>query len=271
MINAPSKIASRIISGIKNYQPIINSAKSRDINESDTVIIVTDMLNDIFGYDKYADVTSEHAIRGTYCDLAIKVDGSLAMLIEVKAIGLELKDQYVKQAVDYAANQGVEWVILTNALMWRIYHVTFCKPIEHDLVLEISFPDINHKNQSDIDMLWLLAKEGWKKTCLDNYHEQRQVLSRYTFAALMLSDQVINILRKELRKIAPDIKIEPAQISDVLSQEVIKREVLEGDKAVTAKRLVTRTAKKSRKNTGSTQSGQQPELKTPDNSNGESS
>src|SRR3972149_4974647 len=113
MINAPSKIASRITSGIKNYQPIINSAKSRDINESDTVIIVTDMLNDIFGYDKYADVSSEHAIRGTYCDLARKVDGSLAMLIEVKAIGLEQEHQYVQQAVDYADNQGVEWVILT--------------------------------------------------------------------------------------------------------------------------------------------------------------
>ena len=57
-------------------------------------------------------------------DLAIKVDGKLALLIEVKAIGLELKDGHVKQAVDYAANQGCDWVVLTNGMIWRVYKLT---------------------------------------------------------------------------------------------------------------------------------------------------
>jgi len=39
-------------------------------------------------------------IRGAFCDLAVKLDGALAFLIEVKAVGLELKEQHVKQAVD---------------------------------------------------------------------------------------------------------------------------------------------------------------------------
>jgi len=67
-------------------------------------------------------------IRGTYCDLAVRIDGALALLIEAKAIGLELKDAFVKQAVDYAANQGVEWVVLTNAIVWRANKVNFGKP-----------------------------------------------------------------------------------------------------------------------------------------------
>ena len=62
------------------------------MNESDTVVIVMDMLQEIFGYDKYSDITSEHAIKGTFCDLAIKLEGAVQLLIEVKAIGLELKD-----------------------------------------------------------------------------------------------------------------------------------------------------------------------------------
>lgn len=62
---------------------------------------------------------SEHAIRGTYCDLAVRIDGKLAFLLEVKAVGLDLKDQHVKQSVDYAANQGCEWVVLTNGIEWR--------------------------------------------------------------------------------------------------------------------------------------------------------
>jgi len=63
------------------------------------------MLADVFGFDKYSEITSEYVIRGTFVDLANKLDGMLQVLIEVKAIGLELKVSFVKQAVDYAANQ----------------------------------------------------------------------------------------------------------------------------------------------------------------------
>lgn len=88
------------------FPRLLSSAKARDVNESDTVVIVTDLLQYVFGYDKYSEITSEHMIRGTYCDLAVKIQGSLAFLLEVKAIGSELKDQHIKQAVDYAANQA---------------------------------------------------------------------------------------------------------------------------------------------------------------------
>jgi hypothetical protein len=36
-------------------------------------------------------------IRSTFCDLAVKLDGTLAFLVEVKAIGLEPKEQYIRQ------------------------------------------------------------------------------------------------------------------------------------------------------------------------------
>jgi hypothetical protein len=86
MPQVPSKTAARLSAAIKRFQPIIASAKSRDANESDTVIIVTDMLSEVFGYDKYSEITSECSIRGTWCDLAIKIDGAIEYLIEVKDI-----------------------------------------------------------------------------------------------------------------------------------------------------------------------------------------
>lgn len=64
MANIPSKVESRLQNGLKRFQPVLTSAKSRDVNESDTVIIVTDILQEVFGYDKYSEITSEHAIRG---------------------------------------------------------------------------------------------------------------------------------------------------------------------------------------------------------------
>ena len=63
------KAAERIAVGLKRFQPILATAKSRDINDSDTVVLVTDLLQDVFGYDKYLEITSEHMIRSTSATL----------------------------------------------------------------------------------------------------------------------------------------------------------------------------------------------------------
>lgn len=73
----PTKIFERISSGVKKFQPILTSAKARDVNESDTVVIITDLLSEVFGYDKYSEITTKHIIKKTFCDLAIKIDGKV--------------------------------------------------------------------------------------------------------------------------------------------------------------------------------------------------
>jgi len=241
----PSKVADRIAAGIKRFQPILASAKSRDVGESDTVTIIVDMLADIFGYDKYSEITSEHAIRGTYCDLATKIDGVLQMLIEVKAIGIDLKEPHVKQAVDYAANQGVDWVVLTNGCTWRIYKVTFAKPISAEVVIEIDFNTLNWKNAKDVESLYLFCKEGWIKSVLGEYHSQKQALSRYFIGAMLLTDSVLQVMRRELRRLFPEVKIEIEEIQSVLTSDVMKREVMEGEKADEARKKIARSINKA--------------------------
>jgi len=244
MANVPNKIADRLTSGLKRFQPILASAKSRDVGESDTVTIVVDMLADIFGYDKYSEITSEYSIRGTFCDLATKIDGSLQSLIEVKAIGLDLKDAHVKQVVDYAANQGVDWVVLTNGMYWRFYKVTFSKPISHELVVEIDFCSLSTKSAKDTEALFLFCKEGWIKSVLSEYHSQKQALSRFFLGAMVLTDPVLEVIRRELRRVSPDVKINIEEIKSVFTTEVIKREVMEGEKAEEARKKIARAANK---------------------------
>lgn len=242
----PSKTATRIATGLKKFQPILVSARSRDVNESDTVVIVTDLLQEVFGYDKFNDVTSEYMIRGTYIDLAIKLEGELKLLIEVKAIGLELKDSFVKQAVDYAANQGVEWVVLTNGVIWRIYKVIFAKPIDFEVVVEYNLCELNPKNSDHLGLAWLLAKESWPKARLDEYRSQKQALSRFTIAAILLSEPITKAIQRETKRISPGIKIEIEAIKQVLRNEVLKREVIEGEKAESAKKVVARSLRASK-------------------------
>jgi len=256
MTSVPGKAADRLAAGIKRFQPILAAAKTRDLNESDTVTIITDMLSDVFGYDKYSEVTSEYAIRNTFVDLAIKIDGALQLLVEVKAIGLELKDGFIRQAVDYAANQGIEWVILTNGAVWRVYNVHFTKPIDQELVLEIDFQKLGPKNKSDIEALFLLTREGQAKSLLGEYRVQRDALNRFSMAAMLLSDTVVDVLRREMRRLSPGIRIEADEIRSVLTQEVLKREVVEGEKAEEARRKVGRAANRPlRSKTGGRRDG----------------
>ena len=146
MANISVRVSDRLITYLKRFQPVLESARSRDINEPDTSVIVSVILSDMFGYDRYSEVTREHAIRGTFCDLAIKIDNELQFIIEVKAIGLDLKDSHIKQAVDYAANQGVDWVMLTNGINWKVFRITFGKPIDNELVLDLDLLSLSHRN-----------------------------------------------------------------------------------------------------------------------------
>lgn len=244
MATIPKKVLERLSAGVKRYQPVLAAAKSRDVGEADTVTIIKDMLADVFGYDKYTEVTSEFAIRGTYCDLAIKLDTRLQTLIEVKAIGLDLKDSHVKQAVDYAANQGVDWVILTNGICWRVYKVIFAKPIDHELLIDIDFCNLNVRSQQDMEVVYLWCKEGWSRSVLGEYHTQKQALSRFFLGAIILTDPVVDVIRRELRRISPDVKIESEQIRAVLAAEVLKRDVMEGEKAEEARKTITKSATK---------------------------
>jgi len=242
-----SKFQARLVTGIKKFQNILKIAKAKDINESDTVVIVIDILSELFGYDKFLDVTSEYAIKKTYCDLVLKIGGQTRFLIEVKAIGLDLKDDYIRQVIDYGANAGVDWVILTNGCVWKIYKITFTKPIDKELVYEFDILKINAKKQSDLEMLYYICKEsiGKGKSALEGYYLQKQILGRFFIGQVIVTEPIINVIRKSIRKIAPEIKVTNEEIKEILLSEVLKREVLEGNKVEEAKRRISKSLKAS--------------------------
>lgn len=245
MANIPKKTEERLVAGLKRFQPILASARDRDLNEADTVVIVTDILADVFGYDKYSEVTREYAIRSTYCDLGVKIDGELYLLLEVKAIGLELKDSHARQAIDYAANQGADWVVLTNGIFWRVFRVIFGKPIDQELVLDLNLLELSPRNSSHLGLLYTLTREGVLKSALDVHHTQQQATSKFFLGAVVLSDPVLETIRRELRRLSPDVRIQIDGLRELLAGEVIKREVVEGPKADEARKEIRKAASRT--------------------------
>jgi predicted type IV restriction endonuclease len=240
----PKKVSDRLGSRIGVFQKVLTAARDRDINESDTVAIITDILSEVFGFDKYTEITSEFAIRNTYCDLAIKIDGKVKYLIEVKAIGLSLKGNHLRQAVNYGANEGIQWVVLTNGIDWEIHQIKFEKPIQSELVTSINMLDVNPKKTDDQEKLFLLCKEGLNKAAMDEFAERMESLNRFMVGAILTEDSIINAIRKEFRKIVPDLKVDAREIETILKAEVIKREVLEGDQAKKSQAKIKRVHSK---------------------------
>ncbi len=251
MYKIPKKESELIQQGLVKFQKILGVAKARDLNESDTVSIITDMLAEIFGYDKYLDITSEYAIRGTFCDLAIKLGNKIEYLIECKSIGTQLKETHLKQAVDYGVNQGVNWVILTNGINWRLYKIRFEQPIEADLVYEFDIMSLSPRADESKELVYILHKDAIEKNYRQAHYEKTQMINPYTVAQILLSEAVVSSIKKEIRKLSDDLKLDPEEIKEMLSLSVIKRDLIESEEAREAeknmRKLFNKIARKAEK------------------------
>ena len=245
MIKIPKKVADRWPNAVRALTTVALSHKTRDVSEADTVTLVKDMLADIFGYEKYNELTSEQQIRGTFCDLAVRIDGKIRVLIEVKAAALSLNDNHLRQAINYGAHEGIEWVVLTNALEWRLYRINFGQPVDYELVSAFSIADINLKNEEDQRKLFLLCREGITSDAMGVYHQHISLLNKFTVAQVVLSEPVVSCIRREIRRYVPELKIEPESISDLLTNEILKREVIDGDKVRDAQQRMKKAASKN--------------------------
>lgn len=230
MIKIPKKVLDRFSSTLKNFQAIAISHKSRDVSEADTVTLVKDMLSDTFGYDKYQELTSEQQIRGTYCDLAVKIGGQIKYLIEVKAAGIDLNNTHLRQVLNYGAHQGIEWVVLTNSIEWHLYRIKFGQPIDFEEVSSFNILNINLKHEEDQKRLFLLCREGISSDAMDEYHQHTQLVNKFTVAQIVLTEPILAAVRREMRRIFPELKVEQEHIADILNNDVLKREVIEGEK-----------------------------------------
>lgn len=268
-IRLPAKVQNRLGQQLKRYQTIVANAKKRDINEADTALIVVDILADIFGYTKIEEITSEHAIKTTFADLAVRVGNAMRFVVEVKSINTELKENHVTQVVNYAANLPVDWVILTNSARWQAYKVNFNKPIDGTLVLDVDICNASLKDDDVGDLFGGLSKEVFTPDSMSQMFKSKQAMSRYSIAQLILSDPVVAMVRRELRKLADGLNPDIDEVRTIIEEQVIKRELIEADDAkVAAKAIRKLAAKKARAEKAAADGAEPPAPAAPSGSDG---
>lgn len=246
-----------VLAQLRRFSTAFREARERGANESDTVMYLVKFFEDVLGYDSLkGEISKELAIKDRYCDLALKVDGEVRILVEAKAAGLKgLTDKHIEQAENYASRGGITWVLLTNGLEWRMFHVTFAEGegISHDVAFEANLLE---ETESDPEALWgrlgLLSRASVKKRELEDYWSERKALSPASVVKVLFHEDVLAVVRRELNRVAPArLELDDVfkAVRDVLSKEALADA---GELGITKRRKKRRKVQKTDAATGQT-------------------
>ena len=144
--------------------------------------------------------------------------------------------------MNYGAHQGIEWIILTNAIVWKVYRFKFGQPIDWQEVYCFDMGAISSRSADDLGKLYMLCRESISTDALQEFHRQAQILNRYVIAELLSSDAMVSTLRRELRRLFDGIRTSDEELKVLLSNEVIKRDTLDGELPKAAKALVKKAS-----------------------------
>ncbi len=170
--------------------------------------------------------------------MAIRVEGKIEYLAEVKAAGMTLNDNHLRQAVNYGVHEGIDWVILTNAIEWKIHKVKFTQPVDHEEVYSFNMAELSARSHDDLNKIFMLCRESVSLDSLTEYHRQAQIMNRFVIAELVQSVNVVATIRREFKRLFPTVKVTDDAISMLLANGVLKRDTLDGEPPKEAKLLI---------------------------------
>ena len=215
----------RVKSGIRRFSKPLQDLVARDANEGDTRLLVTDFLEHALGYDKYEELTTEYGVKGEFADYGIRIDKDLVAFVEVKRVATKLAAKHLRQIEMYSVNEGVEWMILTNGVEWRTYHLTGGLPVVIDLALEVNLLGEGTGTQK-ANQLFYLSRDSLKRRQIDELWKAKRAQSPKSLASVIVSDAVTEAIRKELRR-STGQNIDREQIAQLLKETVVRPECFE--------------------------------------------
>jgi predicted type IV restriction endonuclease len=202
---------------LKTNLKSLKALADREAVEADTRTFVTDLLVEGLSYDKYEELTAEYLVKGEFADIGIKVDKKLLAFVEIKRIGLDLKDTHLRQVKNYAANEGVEWVILTNGRNWQVYHISNTTPIEHELLFQVDLLGDGSPAEK-VAQLWQISKAAMVKGVINETWQSAAAVNNVSIKSALLSDSVLIAVRKEIRARTKQL-VDVKKLKEIISSE----------------------------------------------------
>ncbi len=214
---AKQKLDRETRKALLDARKMIEAVAKADGNEAETRRRVERIVDSLMGYDTLKHITREHAVHGVgdteYCDFAIQLDNKESsvpiMLVELKRVNIDLMPKHLKQVSSYAVNMGCEWVLLTNGKEWKLYHISFSQPPQTKLIG--SWNLINDDPVILAEKFNLIGYKNIRKGGLAQLWEKSNVLTAQNILKVILSEESIRLIRRELKK-ATDVTVSSEEI-----------------------------------------------------------
>jgi hypothetical protein len=211
------KLDKEVRKNILKARKWIEDIAQKDANEAETRTRIHDICGMLMGYDRFEHITHEYEVPGAgetvHCDLAIQIDHEESskpdFLVEIKRVNIDLALKHIGQAARYAIDIGCEWVLLTNSRDWKLYHISFGKPPQTKLVE--SWNIINDDPVILAEKFALIGYKNIKRSGLARLWEKSNVLTPQNILKIILSEQSIISIRRELKK-ATEVTVSPEEL-----------------------------------------------------------
>jgi len=169
------------------------------LNEADTRIMTNSFLTEILGYRELEEIKTEYRIKSEYADYVIQLKRKKHFVVEVKSIELDLNEKHLRQSLSYAANEGIDWILLLNGREVQLYRVNFGKPISTTLIFKIDFMNSDDLKKAP-ELLWNLTKRAIEKGELETFWKRTNALEPVNLAKLVYSEEIVRRLRNDLKE-----------------------------------------------------------------------
>lgn len=189
---------AKLLDALKKYNKKYLNGKITELDESGTRLMINEFLSEVLGYAPIEEIKTEYMIKGTYADYVIQLKGTRHFLVEVKALSLNLSENHLRQAINYGANEGIEWALLTNGRCFDFYKILFNKPIESRKVFSIDLGDASQLKKA-AETVQFLHKDAVANKGLELMWNKCMALDPLHLAAFLYTPTVTNFLKKELK------------------------------------------------------------------------
>lgn len=163
--------------------------------------MVNYFLTEVLQYEELEDIKTEYAIRGEYADYIIQLKRKKHFVVEVKSIDLDLNERHLRQSLTYAANEGIDWILLFNGRQIQLYRVIFNKPISVHAVFDFDIRDIAVMRKASEHIVNLM-KQSIVKNELEIYWKRFNALTPESLIKTIYTKDVINAVRLKVKKLS---------------------------------------------------------------------
>jgi hypothetical protein len=191
-------------------------------DESSTRIMTNSFLTDVLGYQELVEIKTEYRIKSEYADYVIQLKRKKHFVVEVKSIEIDINDKHLRQSLSYAANEGIDWILLLNGRQIQLYRVNFGKPVTTTLIYKLDLMDAEDLKRCP-ELLWYLTKTAVERGELETFWKRSNALEPANLAKLLYSEEIVKRLRNDLKEqtgIYFQLDDVAASLAQIIAEEV---------------------------------------------------